>query len=214
MKTKIIFILSLLLFYSLKSNLFAINIPFEEKIEGLKQNIEEIYNYLREKSPAVKIYNVWLEQKAKTQKEIDDAYNNMANIYSKEEYEKAVKSNEIAFKYARDRYYKKAIYYSIKAEKYARLSKNRSIEFRKNFKDNLRKDLDYIAKNLNCMDKNIPDKDKDNRKLLDYYVLNYSNLLNHYRTDKFEGLEEKVNEFKGIIENSKYICQDEDKEKI
>jgi hypothetical protein len=189
------------------------SLPFGDKLENIKEKAEETYNYLREKSPAVKIYNAWIEQKAKTKQEIEDAYNNMATVYSPDEYEKALKCNEIAYKYAKDRFYKKAIYYAIKSEKYARLAKNRSIEHKRQFKDNYSPKFDIIEKNLLCMDKNIPEKDKNERKNYNDSVLMFSKYLNLFRTDQFDQLKDNVDNLMNKIMESKYKCAEEEEKK-
>jgi len=200
-------------FFFINTYLFAMSMPFGDKLENLKEKAEETYKYLRENSPAVKIYNVWIEQKSKTKNAIKDSYNNMAGIYSPDEYDKALKCNEIAYKYADKRYYKKAVYYAIKSEKYARLAKNRSIEFKKQFKDAYKPKLDIIEKNLMCMDKNIPENDINERKKYNDSVLMYSKYLNLYRTDHFDQLQDNLDNLLNNIVASKYSCDEKEEAK-
>lgn len=193
--------------------LYGMSLPFDDKLQSIKEKAEETYNYLREKSPALKIYNVWIEQKAKTKEALDDAYNNMATIYSRDEYDKAIKSNEIAYKYAKKRYYKKAVYYAIKSEKYAKLAKSRSIEHRRQFKELYKPKLELIEKNLLCMDKTIPKKEKNERKNYNDYVFTYSKYLNLYRTDQFEDLNEDIDNLTNKIMESRFKCAEEEEKK-
>jgi hypothetical protein len=189
------------------------SLPFGDKLENIKKKAEETYEYLRENSPAVKIYNVWTGQRAKAKQEIKDAYDNMASVYSPDEYEKALKCNEIAYKYAEKRYYKKAVYYAIKAQKYARLAKNRSVEYKRQFKDSYKPKLDIIEKNLLCMEKNIPEKDIAERKNYNDYVLLFSKHINLFRTDQFDQLEDNIDDLMNKILESKYKCPEEEEKK-